>query len=292
MVTEAASVADAPCELCGDRSTKASHFPELAIVRCGRCGLVFYPEPLDPAALYSENYFRGGEYLDYAGDRETAQANFRHRIRDLLRLSPPPGRLLEIGCAYGFFLDLARDHWAVRGFDITREGVEHARGVLGLDVVLGEFLEAPDEPDSTDIVCLWDTVEHLAHPVRVFEKAARWLKPGGVLVFTTGDLGSLVARFRGRRWRLIHPPTHLYYFTVETARRACREAGLTVERATHVGYRRRYRSMVHGIFGGPRGGVWAQRLLTLDGRLDFGVPLNLRDIMMIAARKPGAVAGS
>jgi SAM-dependent methyltransferase len=231
-----------PCELCGDRDPKLPHFPEVGIVRCGRCGLVFYP---------------------------------------------PPGRLLEIGCAYGFFLDLAREHWSVRGFDITHEGVEQARQVLGLDVVLGEFLEAPDEPDSTDIVCLWDTVEHLAHPVRVLEKAARWLKAGGVLVFTTGDLGSLVARIRGRRWRLIHPPTHLYYFTRETAAMACRQAGLVVERTTHVGYRRSFRSMVHGILGGRRSGAWVQRLVTVGDRLDFAVHLDLHDIMMVVARRPG-----
>ena len=61
---------------------------------------------------------------------------------------------------------------------------------------------------------MWDTIEHLKRPDLFVQKAAADLRPGGLIALTTGDIGSLNARLRGARWRMIHPPTHLHYFSV------------------------------------------------------------------------------
>jgi 2-polyprenyl-3-methyl-5-hydroxy-6-metoxy-1,4-benzoquinol methylase len=161
--------------------------------------------------------------------------------------------------------------------------VKYARDRLGVNAVCADFLEMEDEPGAYDVVCLWDTIEHLTHPVRVVKKAARWLKPGGVMAITTGDVGSGVARLRGARWRQIHPPTHVFYFSRDTLAKTAKAADLEVVEAPHVGYSRNYQSMVHGVFGDT--GV-VPRTLTLGGKVDFPVYLNLFDIVMLVARKP------
>jgi 2-polyprenyl-3-methyl-5-hydroxy-6-metoxy-1,4-benzoquinol methylase len=275
------------CELCRHEGAKEPFYPTHEIVRCPDCRLVFYGRDVDNVeSLYSDDYFKGGEYLDYVEDKRIIQANFARRVADLKRLKPS-GKLLEIGSAYGFFLDLAREHWDVKGMDITPEGVRHAREVLGLDVVQADFLEQPDEPSAYDVIVMWDTIEHLPHPVRVLEKAARWLAPGGVLVATTGDVGSAVARMRKEKWRLIHPPTHLYYFSTATLSDAMTRSGLTVEQTTHVGYDRSLKGMLYGMMAlgdKPLKGVYEAVTKRVD--LDVPVYLNFFDIMMVAARKP------
>jgi SAM-dependent methyltransferase len=159
--------------------------------------------------------------------------------------------------------------------------------VLGLDVARTDFLDLPDEPESLDAICLWDTIEHLPRPVRVIEKASRWLKPGGVLALSTGDVGSLVARVRGVRWRQIHPPTHLYYFSRDTLTQAVERAGLERVATTSEGIYRSYRSMAYGIFSlGGKPTNWIYRAITLDEKLDFAVYLNLYDLFVLVARKP------
>lgn len=261
-------------------------FPARGIVECPGCALVFYTGRLDEGELYGEEYFAGGEYCDYRSDKKVLQKNFRRRIFRLREVAPS-GRLLEVGSAYGFFLELAREHWDVSGMDVSPEGVAHAREELGLPVLLGDFLDAPERPESFDVICLWDTIEHLSRPVRTIEKAARWLKPGGALVMTTGDIGSAVARLRGQRWRQIHPPTHLFYFSRRTLARAVEQAGLRVHTATSVGYWRSLRSMLYGIFAlGGKETAWIYRLLTLGGRLDLPVYTNLYDILLMVAVKP------
>lgn len=276
-----------PCELCGHDGPKAELYPRQGIVRCPACGLIFYDGQVAPQELYGEDYFAGGEYLDYVGDRRILQRNFSGRVRELRRLAPE-GRLLEIGSAFGFFLDLARRHWDVKGLDVSPDAVAYMRDTLGIAAFdAGDFLDLPDEPDRYDVICLWDTIEHVSRPVRHIEKAARWLKPGGILAMTTGDAGSALARLRGERWRQIHPPTHLYYFSAETLGGAVTRAGLDVWRRSHVGYWRSYRAMLHGVLVlGKHPRSWLYRVATLGGRLDFPVYLNLYDILLLIARKP------
>jgi SAM-dependent methyltransferase len=275
------------CELCGRGGPKSELYPGQSIVRCPGCGLISYDAAVAPAELYGKDYFAGGEYLDYLGDRRIIQRNFAGRIRELRRLAPR-GRLLEIGSAYGFFLDLARRHWRVKGFDISAEAVAHTRDVLRLEAFeAGDFLDLPDELERYDVICLWDTIEHLPRPVRHIEKAARWLKPGGILAMTTGDAGSALARLRGERWRQIHPPTHLYYFSTATLSEAVARAGLEVCLRSHVGYWRSAKAMLYGVLMlGRRRFPRLYALATMGGRLDFPVYLNLYDILLLIARKP------
>lgn len=277
---------DSQCDLCGHQGRMVSLYPRQQIFRCPRCGLVFWLGRPQPQSLYTPAYFAGDEYRDYVGDKKLIQRDFADRI-DALRSLKPSGRLLEIGCAYGFFLELAQRHWQVRGLDVVPECIAHARDRLGLNAELAEFLELPDECESYDVICMWDTLEHLRRPVECIRRAGRWLRPGGVLAITTNDIDSVVARVRGSKWRQIHPPTHLFYFSADTLRLAVASAALEAAAVSYVGYHRSYRSMAHGIFAlrNPA----AARLydvLTLGGRLDFGVYLNLRDIMMFTARKP------
>ena len=273
------------CELCNSSDEKQPFYPEISIVKCPNCGLVFYNgESIGGASLYNKEYFNGKEYFDYVSEKNIIQYNFSRFIKFLSKLVPR-GRLFEIGCAYGFFLELAQKYWTVSGVDVVPEGVQHARDMLHLDVLLADFLSLEDPPESFDIICMWDTVEHLQHPVRFIEKAGQWLKPGGILVMTTPNIDSYVARLRKKRWRQIHPPTHLYYFSVQTLSSAVKKAGLEVIQTSHVGYYRSLKFMLHRIFVLKNGNLkWLYRALTLNEKLDFPIYLNLWDTMMLIAQ--------
>jgi SAM-dependent methyltransferase len=204
------------CIVCGAEDARPFH---PGLLRCRACGHGWADLHLSPdqlARLYRRDYFFGEEYLDYVADRAIIQKNFRLRLSVLERFCDPARhrRLLEVGCAYGFFLDLAREHFeSVTGIDITEDGARYARETLGLDAQLGDLLAYDFGDRRFDVACLWDTIEHLPRPDLVVERLARLTDPGALLAVTTGDIGSLNARLGGRRWRLIHPPTHLHYFT-------------------------------------------------------------------------------
>ena len=130
-----------PCDLCGGRSHERLYevdgFP---IVRCRTCGLVFVgrtPAPEELAALYNTSYWEDSDEEGY-DSYGAAEARKRHHFGVLLRELESlqrPGDLLEVGSAYGYFLDEARGRgWRVRGVEPSAHAAHHARDELGLSV--------------------------------------------------------------------------------------------------------------------------------------------------------------
>lgn len=282
------------CLVCEGALVDAPKLPGL--LECAECRFVTADAQLSDeelASLYAEDYFHGDEYADYVSEGPELRANFLRRMDVLLELQPEAerNRLYEVGAAYGFFLDEARAKYrSVSGIDISEDAAAFARETVGVDVVAGDYLEvAFDEP--LDILCMWDTVEHLAHPGEFLLKAGRDVRPGGLVAVTTGDIDSLNARFRGRRWRMIHPPTHLHYFSRRTLTRLLDRAGFDVVHVETAGNARSIRGIAYAILvlRGKRQDLYdALTKLPLANRLlDRSVSLDLKDIMFVVGRKRG-----
>lgn len=257
---------------------------------CSGCGFITADVALSEdelRTLYGADYFHGDEYADYVAEGPELRENFRRRIETLLQYQPEQERrrLFEIGAAYGFFLDEVRSSYEqVAGIDISEAAAEYARSQLGVDVVAADYL-ALQLPEQVDTLCMWDTIEHLSRPRDFIEKAARDVRAGGLLALTTGDIDSLNARMRGRRWRMIHPPTHLHYFSRRTLVRLLDSAGFDVVHVETAGNTRSIRGIIYAILvlRGGRQGLF-NKVKTLPG-LGQSITLDLRDIVYIIARR-------
>jgi 2-polyprenyl-3-methyl-5-hydroxy-6-metoxy-1,4-benzoquinol methylase len=273
------------CILCNTDASRHILYP--GILKCPSCGLVFadaHVSAEDLHQLYQRNYFFGDEYLNYLEDKPTLQKNFSARLRTLRRFSSG-GNLFEIGCAYGFFLEIAQRHWNTEGCDVSEEACRYAQQ-QGLKGTCGEFLNLAVNEDHYEVVALWDTIEHLARPDLYVQKASRLLKRGGILCATTGDIGSAIARLRKHRWRLIHPPTHLYYFDRSTIERLFMKYGLDIVHVEHCGYYRSLQQMLYSLLVLNHETAFRRRLYKLLKPLfGFSLYLNLFDIMFVIARK-------
>jgi SAM-dependent methyltransferase len=239
------------------------------------------------AALYGEGYFKGEEYLDYIAEEPSLRINFRRRLATLRKIAPDLSRLdlFEIGCAYGFFLDEARP-WlrSAFGIDISAEAVRFAVQERGVNASQGDYLSL-NLGRKFDIIAMWDTVEHLKYPNRFIEKAAQDLRPGGLLAITTGDIGSLAARLQGRHWRLIHPPTHLHYFSVPTISELLHRNGFDVVHISHPGNSRSLRAALYFITVLQMKRPKLYDAFRSSRIFDWHLTVNLYDIMYVIARR-------
>jgi SAM-dependent methyltransferase len=207
------------------------------LVRCPSCSLVYVGDP--PAEerlpeLYSEAYFEVPATPGYDGYGAAEARKFEH-YRGLLdtieRLAPNRGDLLEIGSAYGYFLVQAQARgWRVLGVEPSSHAVHEARQRFGHATHEGTLETLRRAPESFDAVVLWDVIEHLPHPARTLVHAIALLRPGGLLALSTGDIGSLSARFHGKEWSLLTPPWHLFYFSRSTLAALVVRAGFRIER--------------------------------------------------------------
>ncbi len=279
------------CLICDGTALDAPVLGPLA--RCRTCGFVFLPRTSDLpqriADLYAGDYFSGAEFGDYAAQHATFARNFQGYLRRMHQAGASGGKLLEIGCAYGFFLEQARSTFDATGIDVNDAAIRAAQS-LGVRALFGEFLAwSPDARDGPfDVVCMWDTIEHLLEPRQYLDHARSMMAPGGWLFLTTGDIGSAMARMRGASWRMIHPPSHVNYFSRETMTRLLDRAGFRVTSIGSVGTHRDVANSLHVL------SLFSKRpaVRRLAGALErplkgrsIGFYLNFHDIMFVAARR-------
>jgi SAM-dependent methyltransferase len=173
--------------------------------------------------------------------------------------------------------------------DVSEAAVRAARERLHVSAEAGDVAEhRPAEP--YDVVCLWDTIEHLPDPRATLQAAARVLREGGALFLSTGDAGSLVARVRGPRWRMIHPPTHVHYFSRPGIRRLLADLGFRTLGIESLAGRRQIANVLHNLdrFGRSaplRAAARGVLRRAPAGLLRRDVRLGLGDVMFVAARR-------
>ncbi|MEK6274792.1 MAG: methyltransferase domain-containing protein [Actinomycetota bacterium] len=267
------------------------------LLRCPRCGLVFradLPSPEELPELYSGVYFRseerseGGQgYADYVAEGDLHRLNARRRL-SLIEASVPPGRLLDVGCAAGFFLDEARQRgWTVTGVELSDEMATWASNELGIDDVIRGTFTGQEWPEAAfDCVTMWDYIEHTLDPFSELCLAHRTLRPDGLLALSTGDVGSVVARASSRRWHLLTPQHHNYFFTRRSLSLALERAGFTVLAVRYLAARYSVRYLVHKLrtLSDLRSLRRLERGLGASRLGSVAVPLNLWDIVTVVAR--------
>lgn len=284
------TVSRASCRVCGEA---AGSDQALAGLRaCRACGFIFSPD-VDVPELeqrYDERFFRGVGYPDYLGQQHALRRSMRRHLEQMARIQAPRGALLEVGCAYGLFLDEARRSFdGVMGIDISAEPIAYARNVLKIDARQGDFLADDFGGRQFDVICMWDTIEHLPKPDEFLERAAALLRPHGLLFLTTGDIGSWNARWRGAAWRQIYPPAHVNYFSRQTIATLLHRTGYDVVRIERARYYHTVYNVLMSIqLRGGTGGRLVGAILSLLGEpraRRVGLWIDLGDIMFVGARR-------
>lgn len=227
----------------GRQPVKACHICESAriyylfstadyrVVRCDNCGLVFLnPQPSDDelARIYGANYFLGSdseEGRQAVGEIKRATAALY--LSEIRRYrGPEPGRLLEVGCGDGDFLELAEaGGWQVTGIEYSAAACGKTRQRLKSGEVLCGELQQLRLPDARfDLCVISDVLEHVRSPLGFLSEIHRVLKPGGMLFVATPSIDSWSARFLRQKW-MEFKAEHLTYFDRQTLQTALFKSG-------------------------------------------------------------------
>jgi 2-polyprenyl-3-methyl-5-hydroxy-6-metoxy-1,4-benzoquinol methylase len=235
MFTSRPPVADLPaCYLCGSTAvTMHAANREYAYVRCRRCGLRRqYPVP-DPDSLtvlyHSEFYQDRG--LDKTLDDlpRFARELLADRLDRLTRAVGKPGRLLDVGCGTGLFLETARRAgWEARGTETSEDSIAYARKFTSAPIFHGELANL-DDSTTYDALTYWDVLEHLPDPRAELRLARERLNPGGVVGVSLPSVQGLKARLQRDAWRYYAPSMgHISHFTPRTLSALLTQAGFRV----------------------------------------------------------------
>jgi SAM-dependent methyltransferase len=233
----------ASCQVCGssERSLKFEDGP-YQIYTCSNCTFVYVTPRLTGQALldvYNETYWKSDNpkergYADYAKESALYLKTYKKRMKLVSKWLPQPGRILDVGCAAGYFLRVAQQHGHdVHGVELSEAISQAAIQSLGSDRVYNGFLDDAVEargwePHSFDLITIWDVIEHVPDPQSLLDSILKLIKPGGKLLLETQNVESRLANKLGKRWHHYKHDEHLYHFSPQTVERLLSDSGYKV----------------------------------------------------------------
>ena len=168
------------------------------------------------------------EDVRYVEEEEGRVATFSESLDAHRGASRPSGRLLDVGCHVGTFIELAEQAgYDVEGVEPSRWAAKRAEERVRGTVRLGVVEDAPLPEGAYDVVTMWDVIEHLPDPASTLRAVHSALRPGGVFAVTTMDVEALFPRVAGRCWPW-YMQMHLVYFSRRTLGELLRRCGFEV----------------------------------------------------------------
>ncbi len=223
------------CPLCAQKAQKHMTLPHTEVMACTNrfCELMFASPQLSSEQLdaaYRHFYYPAPD-TSLAPYENTPEEIIRHTFAEATSMfGPLRGKtLLDFGCGVGGLCRIGRE------YGLKTTGIEPdafarqramATGALEVYASVDELQAANPEP-RFDIITMWDVIEHLREPWKELEQLSRLLRPGGRLLLSTPNAGSLRARLQRQRWENMINPTHFYYFTQLSLRLALKRAGIS-----------------------------------------------------------------
>ncbi len=216
------------CLACGKALPPViARFPRKSYYRCQDCGitgLYRFEKTLEDeygTAYFQEEYKKqyGKSYLE---DFQHIKSIGVSRLELISRRGKEGGTMLDIGCAFGPFLEAAREAgFHPHGIDISPDAAAYVRDTLGIPAVSavfpGEKPESMFPGETFDIITLWYVIEHFTDLQTVLSAVNRLLKQHGVLALSTPNAAGISARRSLHRFLRKSPGDHYSVWTPETA---------------------------------------------------------------------------
>jgi len=156
-------------------------------------------------------------------------ARYRRIIRQDWPYFSSVRNILDLGCSYGYFLEVAKEFgWDAVGLEPNASIYQYLRKRFSKSQVYNFTLERGRFRDEFDLVTYWDVLEHIGDPKRELALVHRALRKDGYLLVHCPNKGSLGALISGPKWGWWSPPDHLYHFTPESLRRLIERSGFRV----------------------------------------------------------------
>lgn len=191
------------------------------LCKCNDCGFVFSqaaPKFSELESFYDQEYDRTSYFSPIT----------RKRYEEWLDQFEPfrkTNKILDIGCGYGFFLEVAKSKgWEVYGIEVSKEAAKDCEK-KGIKMFPGTIADANFAPEMFDLIISIEVIEHINTPNTFISKAIQFLRKGGAMYVTTPNFNSYLRFKLKENFDVIDYPNHLCYFTSKTLRQSFEENG-------------------------------------------------------------------
>ena len=177
---------------------------------CKNCELIF-SEFIDKK--FEDNYRDISDNL-YISQINNKKLYFKSILDKLANIINKKHDVLELGSYYGAFGSQIKDKVkSYVGVELSSHACTYSKNNFYLNIKnsnLYDFFEINKK--KYDIIFMFDVLEHLDDPDSILKKCSNNLKENGLLIFSTMNMDSFVAKISGKHYPWIIP-MHKFYFT-------------------------------------------------------------------------------
>ena len=223
---------------------------EFKIVTCKKCGFRFTNPRPDGDAI--GEYYKAESYISHTNTskgliskiyQEVRKFTLKGKLNLINRLSPKKGKLLDVGCGTGMFLDVARENgWKVNGIEPdagARAIAEKTNQIKINDEVLLSF-----QHETFDVISLWHVLEHIHQLNETIEWLKARLSKNGSLIIAVPNHESKDANIYQEHWAAYDVPRHLYHFSQNSIKELFAKYGFELKETLPMKFDSFYVSML------------------------------------------------
>jgi SAM-dependent methyltransferase len=228
------------CRLCGSSSNLRIVLKngKTSLVKCHSCGVGFVDPPYSSDSMamhFKDEYIQDDTRLEKVyGDLRSAALTL---IASQVLRKKQRGRILDVGCAGGYFLDryFRSAKWEKSGVEPSRYALQRMarRGIKAYE---GDLLSVQLPAQSFDVITAAGVLPYFREPARELQIIRRALKPDGLLVVEM-PLGATqiwrhttaLGKLTGGGSRSVFNSPHLYFYDLKSVRYLLRENGFRIE---------------------------------------------------------------
>ncbi|HBA59513.1 MAG TPA: hypothetical protein DCZ92_01560 [Elusimicrobia bacterium] len=224
------------CPVCGGTDLRNKfNVKGYTLAECAACTAVFVREILNVdylAGIYQEQ--EGNRF--YEEDNKDCLNYYNELVKkEVDAAKPGKGKILDIGCSSGLFLELM-EGWERHGIEVSEEFGAAAKARIGENIFIGTFEQYPAKANYFDVITLFDVFDHFLDPGENLRRCRGMLKPGGLIVIKVHNISCLFAKASGAGFYAMVPPVHLFYFNRESLRHILEKNGFTFLKAKFIGH--------------------------------------------------------
>lgn len=223
---------------------------QFKIVTCKKCGFRFTNPRPDSEAI--GEYYKAESYISHTNTskgliskiyQEVRKFTLKGKLNLINRLSPQKGKLLDVGCGTGMFLNVARENgWKVNGIEPdagARAIAEETNQIKINDEILSSF-----QQETFEVISLWHVLEHIHQLNETIEWLKARLSKDGSLIIAVPNHESKDAKIYQEQWAAYDVPRHLYHFSQNSIKELFAKHGFVLKETLPMKFDSFYVSML------------------------------------------------
>ncbi|WP_338874015.1 class I SAM-dependent methyltransferase [Spirosoma sp. SC4-14] len=193
-----------------------------SIQQCEQCGFrLTNPRPDGSSIGF---YYKSDQYVSH-NDQSKGLINtayrlvrnytLRSKLKLIKELNGKEGKLLDIGCGTGAFLEICRNNnWTIAGMepDPDARTIAEAKLQIAIKTEIGELAGT----GPFNIITLWHVLEHIPDLNKTISQLYDLLDRNGTLLIAVPNSASYDAEYFNEYWAAYDVPRHLYHFVPTT----------------------------------------------------------------------------